>query len=766
MPLLWLSISVVTGIFLSQYFGLPVYFWTALLGMGILLVLIERFVFHTKASWKKLRSVIPLYPGLLLIALAIGGLRFHGGQKPITSNSLAYYNDRGTYTITARIFDPPDKREDAVYLDLTVIEIEDPLASDPQDTIRVITGKLRVRMAASTDYQIGDVLRFTGAPLTPSEDERFSYKDYLARQQIGTVMYYPRSVQLVDHVQTGFLRAKLESLRQKAREILFSQYPQPESSLLAGILLGLERDMPQSLVRSYQQTGTAHIIAISGFNMGVLAFVFMKVFSRVLNRYWAVLVSALVIMIYTVFVGGSPSVIRAAIMAVTAFGGHLVGRRQSGLNALGFTAALMCLFNPLLLEDVSFQLSFAATLGLVLFADPLGAWARDRLTHLLPEGTARRISEPLNQYLLFTLAAQLLTFPIIAYHFGRISFSSFLANPLILPAQPPLLIMGGISTILGAISPALGKIASLFTWPLASYSNFIADQFSRMISGSLAVDPQIALFLLAFVVLFILLFIFRGYLTKHLKGKYYWIIYLLVLGAISIWSIIIHRPDGYLHVNLLRAGEKSVLMFYTPSGQTVLFDPGKEVNEISAAVSRQLSPWSYRIDQTWLSTAPTTRYLGELDERIPVKSVVLPPVVYRAGAESGPVTIPVNLTPIKLKPGEAIEIDEEMIIRVVAESADTAAFIVEHEQVKILVPNGVDYTLIKEEEPTAFTGLSVLVLNESDISYIPPRVWQALEPRVVLWNSPTLCPVEGWRNLEQSGNISIISDGRDIFLDQ
>lgn len=766
MPLLWLSISVVTGIFLTLCFDLPVHVWTVIFGLGIILVLVERFLFYTTASWKKLRSVIPLYPGLLLIALAIGGLRFHYGQKPITSNSLAYYNDRGTYTITARIFDPPDKREDAVYLDLSVIEIEDPLASEPLGATRAITGKLRVRMTTSADYQIGDVLRFTGAPLTPSEDERFSYKDYLARQQIGTVMYYPRQVQVVEHVQSYLLRAKLESLRQNAKEIIFSLYPQPESALLAGILLGLERDLPQSLVRAYQQTGTAHIIAISGFNMGVLAFVFMRLFSRVLNRYWAALVSSLVIMVYTVFVGGSPSVIRAAIMAVTAFGGHLVGRRNSGLNALGFTAALMCLINPLLLEDVSFQLSFAATLGLVLFAEPLGEWARERLTHLLPEGTARSVAEPLNQYLLFTLAAQLLTFPIIAYHFGRISLSSFLANPLILPAQPPLLIMGGMSTILGGISPALGKVASLFTWPLASYSNFIADRFTRLDSSSLAVTPNIALLLLAMVVLFVLLFSFRDFLTRHLKGKYYWILFLLLVGGVSVWSIILHRPDGNLHINLLRAGEDSVLMLATPSGKTVLFDPGKEVNEISTTVSHQLSPWNSKIDLAWLSSAPSARYLGELDERIPVKSVVLPPVVYRAGAESSPVTIPSNLTSIKLKSGEGLEIDESMTVHVVAESADAAALLVKYDHIKMLIPNGVDFALIKEVDPTALSGLSVLVLNESDISYIPPRVWQALEPRVVLWNSPALCPVEGWLNLEQSGNISIISDGREIFLDQ
>lgn len=758
MPLLWLSVAFVTGIFISGILHLHLPWLLAILGVGILSFFGLRFLRRAQ-WWCKVRVVVPVNPSLLLILLALGGLRHLSGQLVVSDQSLAFYNDRGTYMITGRVSSPPDQREDAVYLDLNAFEIEDPLAVDPALVTRTLNGIVRVRFPADVDYHIGDVLRITGKPLTPSSDEYFSYKDYLARQHIATVMYYPRQVQLVDHDPAGGLRGWLEARRQDARKFIFSNYPQPASGLLSGILLGLDRDIPRSLTRAYQQTGTAHIIAISGFNMGILALVFSRLFGSFLSRYWATLLSGLAILIYTVFVGAAPSVVRAAVMSITAFGGHLIGRRQTGSNALGFTAACMCLVNPLLLWDVSFQLSFSATLGLVLFAEPLHRWLDVRFSG----DKVRNITKLVYQYFFLTLAAQLMTLPLIAYHFGRISFSSILANPLILPVQPPLLILGGVSVILGAFIPFLGKFVSIITWPMAAYSNFIAAKLSRWEFGSLAVKEQSAFWVLGFVILFILLFIFKNFLMKLFKGQFYWFLFFLLLAAASTWSIISHRPDGRLHIHLVPAGEETALFLRTPSGKTLLIDPGKEVNELSTAVSGELSPWSYQVDAVWLSNRSFARHLSELDERLPLRSVVLPPVVYRAGTDTRPLEIPPHLTLEKLQPGSVVDYDPGLQLRVVAESYESAAFLITYGNVKILIPNGVDYALIKSADPAVLNGLSVLVLTDSDISYIPPRVWQQLEPSLVLWNSAAVTPRDTWRGPREAGHIHLISDGIDLF---
>ena len=120
----------------------------------------------------------------------------------------------------------------------------------------------------------------------------------------------------------------------------------------------------------FRTTGTSHIIAISGFNISIIAGLFTLAFSRILGRRWGVVVAILGVIIYTVLVGSSPSVLRAAIMGILALFARQLGR-QTGINTLAVTAAVMAGFNPNILWDPGFQLSFAATLGLVLYADPL-----------------------------------------------------------------------------------------------------------------------------------------------------------------------------------------------------------------------------------------------------------------------------------------------------------------------------------------------------------------------------------------------------------
>jgi competence protein ComEC len=155
---------------------------------------------------------------------------------------------------------------------------------------------------------------------------------------------------------------------------------------------------------------------ICGFNISIIAGLFTLAFSRILGRRWGVVVAILGVIIYTVLVGSSPSVLRAAIMGILALFAWQLGR-QTGINTLAITAAAMAGFNPSILWDPGFQLSFAATLGLVLYAEPLQTWFTNLLTRRLSPATARRIAGSVGSYLLFTLAAQVMTLPIIAYHF-------------------------------------------------------------------------------------------------------------------------------------------------------------------------------------------------------------------------------------------------------------------------------------------------------------------------------------------------------------
>jgi competence protein ComEC len=240
---------------------------------------------------------------------------------------------------------------------------------------------------------------------------------------------------------------------------------------LAGILLGIECRILEDLRQAYSATGTTHIIAISGFNITILAGLTITVLSRYLGRTRGLIVAGVIIALYTLFVGADAPVVRAAIMGTLALLARHLGRRTNGLTSLAAASMTMTLFAPQSIHDVGFQLSFAATLGLILYAEPLKHAAIYLIKRLIPNIDPRRWGNALAEITLFTLAAQLTTLPIIMWHFHQISLVSLIANAFILPLQPLLMILSGIAAIVGLIWHPLGQLIACSAWPFSALTN-------------------------------------------------------------------------------------------------------------------------------------------------------------------------------------------------------------------------------------------------------------------------------------------------------
>jgi len=177
--------------------------------------------------------------------------------------------------------------------------------------------------------------------------------------------------------------------------------------------------------------------------MAMICALFVWIFGRMFGHRKGGVAVAIGLGPYMLLVGADPAVVRAAIMGGFALFARQVGRRQQALNTMAITAAQMVVLNPNVPWDVGFQLSFAATLGLVLYAQPMQDGFANLLSYRIAKSKARKIAASVGEYVLFTFAAQITTLPIMAYHFGSISWVTFLANPAILPAQPPIMTLGG-----------------------------------------------------------------------------------------------------------------------------------------------------------------------------------------------------------------------------------------------------------------------------------------------------------------------------------
>ena len=427
---------------------------------------------------------------LLWICLALGAfgaLRMQAVSAPPGPESIAFYNRQGWFAFEGMIVAEPDVRDSLVNLRVEVSGVQ--VGADAWESIG---GMALLQAPRYGTYAYGDQIHFSGTPLEPPEFDGFSYRDYLAREGIYTLI--PNAE--VDVLSPGHgspLMAALLAAKQRAQTLIAAVLPEPQASLLTGIVLGNETGIAPDVRDAFNATGTSHVIAISGFNMTLLAGLIGRLLAMILprRRWTAFLLSAAAVALYTLFVGADPGVVRAAIMSTLLIAAPLFRRRTYVPASLAFAALLMSLADPYVLWDVGFQLSFAAVLGLALFVTPLENTLRGLLARRLDPGRTETVLRLLSEPLVVSLAAQIATLPLILYYFGRLSVASVLVNALILPVQTPILLLGGTATLVGLVAPPVAVPIYWGAWVFLAWTIAVVRAVAAFPWASLAVQLDV-----------------------------------------------------------------------------------------------------------------------------------------------------------------------------------------------------------------------------------------------------------------------------------
>lgn len=409
---------------------------------------------------------MPLPYGILIIAFCFGFIRQQTAQGIQSREQIEWNKLNGSVTLTGIVAAPPAKSERMTRVRL---EVQQLLLEDGTE-VKPVSEMVLIWLSKSSQVSYGNQLQVQGKLTTPDEDGDFSYRDYLARQGIYSLMAFPR-VRVVSHKAGNAFFSVLYDLRETGYQTLRQIIPMPEAAVLAGILLGMENNIPEYLYQAYQASGTAHILIISGFNIAILSAIIARFFRRLLPYGWDAMAATATIIIYTLLVGAEPPVVRAAIMGIIALPAYLLGRRSIHLNVLAFTAALMLFFSPSLLQDISFLLSFLATLGIMVFSDPMQEIAYKVFIKESSRDEPPKWVNWINEYLLVTLAAQIAVLPVLLSHFDFLSLVSLPANLLILPVQPLVMGLGGIALVTGLVFLPIGSIIGKIAWLPVFYSN-------------------------------------------------------------------------------------------------------------------------------------------------------------------------------------------------------------------------------------------------------------------------------------------------------
>ncbi len=243
-------------------------------------------------------------------------------------------------------------------------------------------------------------------------------------------------------------------------KVINSYLPEPQASLLNGIIFGIDLKTTKEFYQQLKIAGLLHLVVLSGINITLLAAMvssITKYFSKVIST----LITILTIISFVIFVGPKAPIIRAAFMGLLTHVAIITGRKNYTIYALFLSLIFILILWPNWVETISLQLSYAATLGIILFGQSQS-----------------------NNYFLknlrLTLAAQVFTVPIIFFYFKQVSLISPLANLLVAETIPPLMIFGFLTAILGKINYYFGYIPSLISYGILSYLVWVIETLAKI----------------------------------------------------------------------------------------------------------------------------------------------------------------------------------------------------------------------------------------------------------------------------------------------
>jgi competence protein ComEC len=621
MTLIYITLAWTIGIILARQVALP----SPVLG-GLTIVTFVVSLCYARAPKARLVAI-------LATAALLGGWCYALAQPVIDAHHVAYYNDQGGVILRGWISAEPSVRATETQLELAVEDVE------LQGTHHPVKGKIVCTVPLYPKFEYGDQLLVKGKLETPTESADFSYKEYLAARGVHALVWRAQITRLEGLRGSVVLRWMLQR-KNDLRKVIEAILPNPDAGLLNGILLGLGNTLPDYLAEAFRVTGLTHIIVISGFNISLVSQAAMLSSQRAFNRWLALWASLATIVLYMLFVGPSAPVVRATAMGGLFIGAQLVGRRSHALTSLAVASLVMTAANPLTLWSVSFQLSFAATVGLIVVEPVLARGVQTWVAGWAASDRALGWMAVLRDVLIVTVAAQIMTLPLIWYHFGQVSLISLLANALVLPVQPTIMALGAFATAVGTLWLSAGRVAAWLVWPFLRYCLLIIQWLGGADSAPSWAAFQIPRPSLA-VVWAAYAFLGLGLALKRYKKLLTGVRSLLaqprtlriilpalVLVTLLIWVAALSLPDHKLHLYFLDVGQGDAILLRTPNGRFALVDGGPDPLLLTSRLGQIMPFWQRRIDLV-ISTHVDQDHLGGLIpvvERYQVGQVIESPV--------------------------------------------------------------------------------------------------------------------------------------------
>ncbi|MBI2037576.1 MAG: ComEC family competence protein [Candidatus Magasanikbacteria bacterium] len=431
---------------------------------------------------------------LCLLFFILGAVRFLITIPEKNNSRVEFYNGEKKI-VQGFIIKEPDRGVSDVRYIVRVEKLKEGRNFIP------VTGNIAIKTLIYPEYNYGDNLEVECLLQEPAnfEDSRFNYQKYLAKQDVRSICSNPKIKILKGSSGNWFIKTML-GFKKKIQINISRLWPEPDGSLMAGILYGSRSGLPADIADNFSRTGISHIIAVSGYNVSIIIvalnaiLIYVGFFRR--QSFWLL---AFLILAFVFFTGASASVVRAGVMALVVLVAGRVGRLSAIGRVLVYACVIMLIFNPyILLWDAGFQLSFLATIGLVYISPIIQNFIDGKF--ILKNSAVLIVLEVFST----TMAAIIATLPLIMYQFGRVSLVAPLVNILILWVIPWLMLFGFLALISSFIIFPIGQLIAWLTEVGIRYVIMVVNWFGNK-SWS-AFDMRISLPVM--IIIYLILFIF------------------------------------------------------------------------------------------------------------------------------------------------------------------------------------------------------------------------------------------------------------------